>query len=443
MRFPLLILLLTFNLWVPAFGTFSHVVFAQESTQKFVDPEAEDPEAGPKAEATAAGDSEAPSNSPSGIQAPVPGAQSAFASQAGASSSDSRVTVPFESSQSVQEVLKSIISNYQSKLKDLEPWQKRLFAEEVVGQHSRFIKDYRMNGSVLQVEIDADAIKKFLAYHYNAKGDKTKEVRMGIYIRSAGDCVRCGAALPKIKPLAVGRLERRGFSPVWIMPQDLRDLSGKSSGLQLTGKALEDRILQLAARKGWMGAMVIQMQIAANDPGDTAHADEKRTAVRSAILFRDIPGGIQKADRQEGSLEVLESDPVDPSVGRLLSDAFTDLGAKVLALGGLNLNQDAGEETAVFVTGVRDFSVYQMLRSALQERVQGLGTLEDRMFAKGKVRFSVRSMKPFPEIKAALTTIQLQAPYRYAFRGEGFGWDENSSANSSVKGLRAEVQYGK
>lgn len=427
MRFPLSILLLTFTL-NQALGT--NAALSQETDQKFHDPEAEEA----PAVGQAAGGGEA--------AAPVPGAQSAFASTT-AASSDSRVTVPFESSQSVQEALKSIISNYQTKLKDLEPWQKRLFSEEVVPQYSRFVKDYRLNGNLLQVEIDADAIKKFLAFHYNSKGDKTKEVRIGVYIRSAGDCVRCGAALPKIKPLAVARLERRGFTPVWIQPGDLRDLSGKSSGLQLVGKALDDRILQVAARKGWMGAMVIQLQIAANDPGDTAHADEKRTSVRSALLFREMEGGIQKAERQEGGIEVLESDPVDPSVGRVLSDAFTDLGAKVLALGGLNSNQAAGEETAVFVSGVRDFSVYQMVRAALQQRVQNLGTLEDRMFAKGKVQFSVRSMKPFPEIKAALMTITLQSPYRYAFRGEGFGWETEVPAVVGTKGLRAEVQYGK
>src|SRR4051794_9867340 len=62
--------------------------------------------------------------------------------------------------------LKSAVTASASKLGELEPWQKRIFSEEVVPQYQRFVRDYRSSGtSGVTAEIDLESLRQYLRFY--------------------------------------------------------------------------------------------------------------------------------------------------------------------------------------------------------------------------------------------------------------------------------------
>lgn len=295
-------------------------------------------------------------------------------------------------SQSVQEALKTLVSNSQLKLGDLEPWQKKIFVEEAVPQYSRFIRDYRVSGSSVQAEVDVEILKKYLAFHINPKDNKKQEVRMGLYVRGDSDCEKCNQSGAKLRALAQTRLERRGFVPLFISAEDL----GSS-----VGKTLEERALAVAARKGWIGVTLIQTSIAPPDPLDTAHADEKDYLTKTTLLIPTFQV------KQEGQLRILESESMEMAAARLLTDTFTDLGTRILASASLKPAEEQGEEFALVVSGVRDFHQFSQVKMMLQTKLQTLAAIEERRMMRGRVVFALRTEKSIPEIRSQIATLTI------------------------------------
>ena len=59
--------------------------------------------------------------------------------------------------ESVPAQLKAALASSEARLGALEPWQKRIFADEALPQYQRFIRDYRSSAS--GVKADAHRIR--------------------------------------------------------------------------------------------------------------------------------------------------------------------------------------------------------------------------------------------------------------------------------------------
>ncbi len=321
---------------------------------------------------------------------------------------------PSHATQSVQEALKTTVSNAQLKMGDLDPWQKKIFVEEAVPQYQRFIRDYRVQGSNVQAEVDLDILKKYLAFHMNPKDNKKQETRLAVYVKGDGDCEKCSGSTSKLRSLVLSRVERRGFTPVFISPDDLNTA---------TGKTFDEKVLSVAIRKGWIGAMVLQTSIAPKDDQDAAHADENEYVVRTSIGIPSI--GV----KQENQLRVLESESLEVAAARLMTDTFTDLGARTLAATLQKVGEESGEEIALNVTGIRDYHQYSQLRMVLVSKIQEVGSLDERKIARGKATFAIKTQKTAADVKAKLVSLMVDQAHFTVM-----------DAGSTDKSIEAEIR---
>ena len=76
------------------------------------------------------------------------------------------VTSRAEAAMSQLEVrLQGKVREYFSQLTDLEPWQRRLFSEEVLPQYQRYIKNYQEGAGKLDAEVDLEKIRRSIAFY--------------------------------------------------------------------------------------------------------------------------------------------------------------------------------------------------------------------------------------------------------------------------------------
>ena len=91
------------------------------------------------------------------------------------------------------------------------------------------------------------------------------------------------------------RMDRRGLIPVFMTPEEVAAIKG-------SGKSLNDRVSELAPKRGASGSLTLQWRLTPVEDIDSAHADEKHYTIDLAMQFSGIP-------RQEGKLQLLENDP--------------------------------------------------------------------------------------------------------------------------------------
>lgn len=286
--------------------------------------------------------------------------------------------------------LKVALVEFQKELGTLEPWQKKVFDEEVVPQFQRFIRDYRAAQSSTQVDIDSENLKNYLRF-YAPKVLQRQSPQILVVLKTDASCAKCGESFEEIKNLVRERLERRGLVPVWMALQDLGEVG------KLKGKDLEEGVAALAQDKQAVGVLVHQWNLAPNDPNDTAHADEHRYQIRSFLSLRDI-------SRHPGQVEILEPENFGKSTGRLLTDFFTDLGAKVERIQATQ-GDPGKDEYLVEVIGIRDFSQYALVKEAVLTRLQSSPGIraEEQRISRGRVGFAVFSSKGVEDLKAQIS----------------------------------------
>jgi hypothetical protein len=258
--------------------------------------------------------------------------------------------------------LKAALTEAQSRLGELEPWQKKIFDEEVVPQYQRFIRNYRASqthsGSAegnLAVEIDFETLKNYLKFHApSVMGEKDSPLL--ISLRPGKDCEKCLAAEPVIRQLVVARVTRRGFKPVFVTPEGAVEKS------------------KLA------GSLVLTWGLAAAEDVDSVHADEKNYEIHSVLE-------VQGSEKSEGKMELLDMDPFETATARLLSDAFTELGERLSQEGSAD-TVDGKPEVLLQVTGFRDFAQLTSWKAQLQAKLPAL-LVEDRSISRLQVTLAV------------------------------------------------------
>ncbi|MCM2322137.1 MAG: hypothetical protein NDJ90_02640 [Oligoflexia bacterium] len=293
--------------------------------------------------------------------------------------------------------LQNAVAGGEAQLGALEPWQKRIFTEEVVSRPQRFVKDYRASGAGgLIVDVDYTSIRNYLKFFATPallKGDAAKVL---LALKAESGCARCAAAMPEMKRVAQLRMERRGLAPTWLPETELK----------YGGKALEEYLVRLGEEKKAPVVLLLSSEKAPIDPDDPAHADEVRFLVRAMLWVR----GVSKLD---GRLEILENDSIERTADRLLTDFLTELGSR-LAKTQAGANQER-EKLLVEVTGIRGYPRYlevkQRLFSLSGEEVR----VEERRLSKGKAVFAFFSQKPERELKRLVMALDLGHTVKVSF----------------------------
>lgn len=340
--------------------------------------------------------------------------------------------------------LKSALIDTSSKLglagqaSQMSPWQQRLFHEEALPQYQRFVKNYRSAlthsgtaASNLVIDIDVDSLRNYLRFYApQTLGREVGNAPVLMYLRGESACLKCAAAAPGLKALAQARVERRGLSPVWLSSEDLG-----GGGVELEGKALEERISELAQARNAAASFVMQWGLAPADDVDSAHADEIHYGLRTRIEARGLAGtgkpaagGTQAKTpitaKAEAMVTLLETDSFEQHAAKILADAFVELGAASqqaeIAKLGRGTSDSEERELRLDVSGVKDFAQYTRLKAQLGAKYPSF-SLEDRLISRGRVVLALVGEVTSPDtIKAQLSGLKLEEGHgRLALLPEG------------------------
>lgn len=291
---------------------------------------------------------------------------------------------------STEELLKSSVVEAQSKMGNLEPWQKNIYSSEVIPQFQRFIRDYRGTGADLRVEVDTDSLKHYLTF-YAPRFLKQKNPLILVSVKPDPNCEKCLSSQSTIQQLVRARLERRGMSSTFTNLDEMAPATSAS--------ALTDHLASLAKQKGAVGFVSVQWELVPPDDLDTAHADEKKYLIRSWVQI----GEMSLQSRQK---ELLDTDSFESSAARILTDIFTDIGAKI-ELADTNIAEAGKDEILVDIAGLKDFAQFQRVKTNLSNQLKDSASFEERVFSKGRVVFALYSKLKLEEIKKILNQSSL------------------------------------
>lgn len=286
---------------------------------------------------------------------------------------------PKATSSEVPEVLdsqlKNAVVNSASEAGTMDAASKKIFDEEVVPQYALFVRDYKRVGQSVNVVVDLDGIKNVIRFSA-PKSFSQPAPKILLYLAVDTRCDKCMDESATIHKIMEERVVRRGFAPVWV-----------GNG-ELAGQSMSD----LTTPHGAVGYMKVDLIPAPADDEDAAHADEKRFQSKAVLEVRGIT-------QYQDQAEFYDTDRFETQTQKLLTHAFTELGAKAdLA----SMSGEMTDDVLIEVSGISDFPQYTRLKTALQARLKGTALLDERKVSKGKAVFALKTKQTLDQIKVSL-----------------------------------------
>lgn len=291
----------------------------------------------------------------------------------------------------VQLKLQHALEDSLAKIPNIEPWQKRIFNEEVLAHPQRFVRDYRASGSgAMMVDVDMDGLRSYLRFH-GPKSLKRDTAPFLVLLREEEGCDKCKEADASLRKLVMERLERRGITPVWATPTEV--------SVALAGRALEEQVATVASDKKLAGYLIVHALRSPVDDVDSAHADEQRFLVREVLVVSGV-------SRHEGQLEIYETGNFEKTARQIMTDSFADLGVQIeRAVVAGEIGRVEREGISLEVDGLKDHAQYAALRTQLQDAAfarNGTFQVEEQRISRARVVFSVFTDKSPSELRKAL-----------------------------------------
>lgn len=301
--------------------------------------------------------------------------------------------------------VRAAVTDAQKRLGDLEPFQKRMFEDEVLPQAGLFVRNTQSTAQGLNVDVDVDAIRAYLSF-YGPRSlgvDDPKNPLAGLALLStAPDCTKCMDSLPLLRKQVASRFEHRGMKTIFASDEDLPPAlkDAKSAARSLEGFAGE-----AARAKGAAASLTLVWKPLVSDEIDSAHGDERHYVVSVVI---DVP----KIGHAETQAEIMDEDSFEVTVARLLTEAWTRVGTAKASSAAPRA--EGQREVLIELKGVKDYAHYLKLKESLQAKVaEKLGeavTLEDRVIARGLLVVAARTNKPAEETREKLADLKLADP---------------------------------
>lgn len=280
----------------------------------------------------------------------------------------------------VQLQLKSQVMGSSVKLPGMDPSQKRIFDEEVVPAYALFIRDFKRVGEIVEAAIDLDGIKNLIRFSAQ-KSLNQPQAKILLSINAGKDCEKCMIDAPDIRKQMQLRAERRGLTPVWV------------SAPELVGTTLSD----LGVARKAVGYLQVDLIPAPEESVDSAHADEKKFISSVKLEVRGICS-------YEDRVELFDTDSFETETQKLLTHAWTELGAKADLAG---VAAAAKDDLLIEVVHIADFKQFSLLKALLQSRLKGLALVDERKMTRGIALFALKTKKSMDEVKAVLVGARL------------------------------------
>jgi hypothetical protein len=286
--------------------------------------------------------------------------------------------------------LRSVLAASKKNLGPLQSWQSKIFDDEAVPQFQRFIKDYKATTSGgVDAQIDYETLRQYLKF-YAPLALKQPSPVLVVVLFPQLDCLNCVNATESVRGLVRERLLRRGLTPEWVAPIDL----GPGDPV--------DAAVRFAEVKKAAGSLVIRWGVSTDDV-DAANEGETRYEIHSNLQIRNFA-------KHEGKLELLEATSFDHAVGKLMTDAFTDLGSKESLVSSAEpegQREKGLEDALIDVQGAWNYAQYSKLRDALSSGLSSLGALDEREVAKGHAVFVLSTSLPIAAVSDKIASLRL------------------------------------
>lgn len=255
----------------------------------------------------------------------------------------------------IDEALRSAVADTKKNLGSLEPWQKKIFDEEVLTEARKFIRDFRSTTAGIQVDVDREAIQHYLAFSAS-KAFKQPKVKLSVQLQLHPGCEVTSKTTESMKKLMRTRMENRGFLPLFQSTQE-----------------------------------PIVFELGCSEEPDE---EERHFLVRSRMQIHGKSFNHQ--------LVLLEGDSIEVATSRLLIDSFIDLGSSS------SFRESEQEKTEILMTlsGVESFSQLTRLKTLLSKILTA--TLLERKISKGQFVFVVESEQSITELRQALLSFILE-----------------------------------
>lgn len=311
--------------------------------------------------------------------------------------------------------LKAVVTRLEAQPGGIAPWQKVLVEEEILHEPQNFVRESRQMGDQFKVAIDEVLLRRVLLF-YGPTHLGNEQPRLAARIEAQEGCEICTAASPPLKKLFQEQLDRRMARPVWFRDQELPN-SAPSSAEEPEMPRM-GLLHALEASRGLQGAFLLRIEGIPTRDEETgrivqpAHPEDARLVLKLGLSF----GG---STRQKifKKLEFQATDAIEPLARKLWIEAMSDLGARLEAGGGgaqtgvslaagVGAGASAGRpEVLLRVSGVQDYFQLTALKSQLQLAVGELDPVIERVLARGKVTFAIRTSKSLDEVRSSLGAV--------------------------------------
>lgn len=300
--------------------------------------------------------------------------------------------------------LQAYFTDKKKTLGELEPWQSKLFDEEAIPEYQRFIRDYHSEKAAkassplvqeVSAEIDFESLRNFLKFYapkYLKKEKSGDLPALLVILKPQLSCAKCTSVLPGIKAMVAARLERRGLRALWATASEL-------TSARSMGNDYQNLARHLAVQKKAMGVLLLSWQEAQADDLESAHADEIHYLIRSFFSMGELIS-------TEASLDVSENGNFERAGGKLLADAFTELGAGIKKTE-LAQSELGRTEVSVEVLGWRGVEEYRKLKAQIEEALKGIARVDDFRIARGKAVLLVHSDSTAVDIHKQLVGLKV------------------------------------
>ncbi len=265
-----------------------------------------------------------------------------------------------------------------------EPWQTRIFNEEVLVYPDRFIKGSRKSEIGLSVEIDLEGIKKHLDF-YAAKLldiplDKKDPKFLSLVFSERDE--------EALKSLLNGFLERRGFKPVSI---------NLGHGNQ------QKKMLDWVEKNKSTGGILLEVNKIPAEELDPAHADEVRYRV---VEFFTVRSALLKEYFYKSQFEVGDEESLQEPLFHLMAQTFLDLSSKMNLANNKRPSESPStlSDFTVEIQGSLDFKLLTQLTLQLQNKFMR-DKVEKHKVSRGEVVFLIRDCKSLEDAKQNLAQI--------------------------------------
>ena len=296
------------------------------------------------------------------------------------------VTSRAEAAMSQLEVrLQGKVREYFSQLTDLEPWQRRLFSEEVLPQYQRYIKNYQEGAGKLDAEVDLEKIRRSIAF-YGPSFFGVLDPKVLSWVVAKPGCDKCTGAASNVMQTWKLRTQRRNLAALWMKSADIQ--VDPEADEDTPEQAWEQRLLDQARKVGAQAVMLIVLTPNPDHDGDHL----------MKLVFRTTAE--KKPIRKTANIELMGADSFEDVFGRAVSDVFQDLGAPDVKTAVAAASDSAGQDGfRVEITGIKQFDQLQKAKRYLQGVAGPGGICVERKMARGHVLFVIQSVIPANQLE--------------------------------------------